>query len=330
MTAAYSYDALGRRISKTVSGTTTGFASSGGNFIQEKNAGGTPTANLLTGGTDQTFSRTDSGGTRTFLTDALGSTVALADANGVVQTNYTYEPFGKTSVSGAASSNAQQFTGRENDGDGLYFYRARYYHPTFGRFVSEDPIGFAGGDWNLYAYVGDSPTNATDPSGRIVIAPIVGACALGAAASVLTDLALNFLGGRKNDLGDLLGSAAVGCVAGVVGLGVGKWLAKGFGALSRAAEFGIKPYAALKAALRGTGLEAHHIIEKRFAALLGVDETQMLSVAVTRAEHDAFTAAWRSEIGYGAGTHNATAEQVLAAARKIYKDYPDILAALGL
>jgi RHS repeat-associated protein len=62
-------------------------------------------------------------------------------------------------------------TGRENDGTGLYFYRARYYSPTFQRFIAQDPIGFAGGDPNLYGYTFNSPTNLRDPSGKIV--PII-------------------------------------------------------------------------------------------------------------------------------------------------------------
>jgi RHS repeat-associated protein len=57
-----------------------------------------------------------------------------------------------------------QFMARENDGTGLYFYRTRYYSPTFGRFASEDPSGFAGG-LNLLAFVRDNPTNFTDPLG---------------------------------------------------------------------------------------------------------------------------------------------------------------------
>lgn len=57
-----------------------------------------------------------------------------------------------------------QFTGRENDGTGLHYYRARYYDPTFGRFVSEDPLGFRAGP-NFYAYVGNDPINRIDPFG---------------------------------------------------------------------------------------------------------------------------------------------------------------------
>lgn len=56
------------------------------------------------------------------------------------------------------------YTGRENDGTGVYFYRGRYYNPTFQRFISEDPIGIAGGI-DLYAYVGDNPITFVDPFG---------------------------------------------------------------------------------------------------------------------------------------------------------------------
>ena len=58
------------------------------------------------------------------------------------------------------------FTGREWDQEiGLYFYRARYYDPEVGRFVGKDPIGFAGGDVNLYRYANANPVNLTDPMG---------------------------------------------------------------------------------------------------------------------------------------------------------------------
>jgi RHS repeat-associated protein len=59
------------------------------------------------------------------------------------------------------------YTGREWDGEtGQYYYRARYYDPRVGQFISQDPIGFTAGDANLYRYVFNSPTNFTDPSGE--------------------------------------------------------------------------------------------------------------------------------------------------------------------
>jgi RHS repeat-associated protein len=167
--ASFAYDGLGRRLSKTAGGTTTKFLYDGPNGVQEQNSSNTATANMLTGlGIDQTFSRQVVGGaTSSLLTDALGSTIGLGDANGAIQTSYTYEPFGGVTSSGATNTNSYQFTGRENDGStGLYFYRARYYNPTFGRFISEDPLAFPGGpDPNLYSYVGNDPVSLSDPFG---------------------------------------------------------------------------------------------------------------------------------------------------------------------
>jgi RHS repeat-associated protein len=166
--ASFAYDGVGRRVRKTVGGSTTKYLYDGANVVQEQDSGNAPTANLLTGlGTDQVFSRTDSAGERSFLVDALGSIIALADPSGAITTSYTYEPFGAAASSGASSTNSILFTGRENDGGaGLYFHRARYYSPTFGRFIAEDPLGFPGGpDVNLYAYVVNNPVGLIDPFG---------------------------------------------------------------------------------------------------------------------------------------------------------------------
>ena len=98
------------------------------------------------------------------MADALGSTIALTDANGTTQTQYSYDPFGSTSTSGAASTNSYQFTGREFDVAGLYYYRARYYSPVTGRFISEDPLGLAAGI-NEYSYADGDPNLFRDPRG---------------------------------------------------------------------------------------------------------------------------------------------------------------------
>ena len=166
--ASFAYDGLGRRSMRTVGGVTTKYLHAGLDVVQELNGSGQVTANLLTGlGIDEVFRRTEAAGSTTdFLTDRLGSTLALIDTAGAVQTSYTYEPFGKTTVSGTATTNGFKFTGRENNGaTTLYFYRSRHLSPTFQRFVSEDPIGFGSGDLNLYSYVGNAPTNLIDPLG---------------------------------------------------------------------------------------------------------------------------------------------------------------------
>jgi len=163
--ALFTYDSFGRRTGKTILGTTINFVYDGLNPVQEK-SGSTVTANLLTGlGIDEFFQRTDGVGARALLTDALGSTIALGDGTGSLVTQYTYEPFGVTSETGATSTNSYKYTGREDDGSGLLYYRARYYHPRLQRFISEDPIGFGGGSANVYAYVSANPLTYTDPLG---------------------------------------------------------------------------------------------------------------------------------------------------------------------
>jgi RHS repeat-associated protein len=162
--ATFQYDAAGRRSSKNVNSTATNYLYDGDNIVQEL-SGTTPTVNLLNGGLDEFFSRSDAAGAWSPITDGLGSTLALGDSSGTIQSEYTYGAFGGTARNGATNTNASQYTGRENDQTGLYYYRNRYYLPRQQRFISEDPIGFGGGDVNLYAYVGNSAINFGDPLG---------------------------------------------------------------------------------------------------------------------------------------------------------------------
>lgn len=168
------YDGLGRRITRAVGNSTTKEVHDGWNLVQERASNNSVRANYLSGlALDQPFIRTPSSGSASYyLSDALGSIVGLASPTGTVPTTYTYEPYGKTTVSGTASASFLGFTGRENDATStlsLYNYRARSYSPTLQRFMTEDPIGFAGGDVNMYAYAGQAPTHRRDPSGTCVI-----------------------------------------------------------------------------------------------------------------------------------------------------------------
>jgi RHS repeat-associated protein len=171
---SFQYDSFGRR---TLNAAGKNLFYDGFDVAQEL-SGTTVTANRVVGGTDEFFGRTDSTGTYTPITDAMGSVLALANSSGTILTQYSYDPFGGTSTAGATNSNSSQYTGRENDNNGLYYYRARYYSPSLHRFVSQDPRGLAGGGANLYAYAGNSPTNLRDPSGQ-------SPCVVGAAAGVI-------------------------------------------------------------------------------------------------------------------------------------------------
>jgi RHS repeat-associated protein len=269
-TASFQYDPLGRRTSKTINSTQTGFLYDGLNPVQEL-SGSTPTANLLTGlGIDEFLARTDSTTTRTYLSEALGSTVALTDNSGTVQASYTYEPFGATSATGTPGGNSFDYTGRENDGTGLKYYRARYYSPLRQRFVSEDPLGANGGDANLYAYVANVPTNASDPEGLL-------ADGLLDAAFIGYDLGRLVTGGRKDLEENLvaLGLDTVGLVVPfVTGLGpayrIGRSAKKGVEVVQRAMS---------KAELAAT--EATHLIRG------GREGTHFVSDAVNSGAHRA-------------------------------------------
>jgi len=164
--ASFVYDGTGRREKKTISGSLTEFLYDGVNPVQES-SGASILANILPGlGIDEFLTRTDvvAGVTSNFLTDALGSPLAVTDNSGVVQTDYTYEAFGRTTATGASNSSSYQFTGRENDGTGLYYYRARFYHPVMQRFLSEDPlfspnlVGTDPSNKELLTYIGNHST----------------------------------------------------------------------------------------------------------------------------------------------------------------------------
>ncbi|MDZ4210363.1 MAG: RHS repeat-associated core domain-containing protein, partial [Methylotenera sp.] len=96
--------------------------------------------------------------------DNITSTTQVTGHNGGTLQSITYSAFGATLNTTGNSPNRLKYTGREEDGTGCYYYRARYYCQDIGRFISEDPLGFQAGI-NFYAYVDNNPVNANDPSG---------------------------------------------------------------------------------------------------------------------------------------------------------------------
>ncbi len=165
--ATYTYDAIGRRLSKTINGVTTKFVYSGDQVIEEI-ANGATKRYLVGLGLDSVLASRQGSTDEFLLKDALsGSTIAVVDPTSqTVKTGYGYAPFGTTFKSNNNSNNNLLFTGRELDlGQTVYYFRARYYNTGFQRFLSEDPTGFGAGDTNLYRYVSNSPAIANDPTG---------------------------------------------------------------------------------------------------------------------------------------------------------------------
>jgi RHS repeat-associated protein len=171
-TIAYQYDALGRRIARSLNGVTTRYVIDGNNIRLELNSGNQIIAANTESGLDQLLVRDTSAGSYFVHQDGLGSTTAITDNTGAVVERYRYSSFGQLSVLAPDSSLLssapkvpETYTGREWDSDaGIYFYRARFYSPVMGRFLSQDPLGYAAGI-NYYSYVGNDPLLLTDPMG---------------------------------------------------------------------------------------------------------------------------------------------------------------------
>jgi RHS repeat-associated protein len=176
---SYTYDALGRRASKTVQGgTPMQYLYDRFNAAQETQ--GSAINPILTGlAIDERFARNDVTGRTYFLADGLGSTLALTDPTGAIREQYSYDPYGNVTPSDTTTgfTNPYQYTGREADTAGLYYYRARYYSSQLPGFISEDPIGFGGGQLSFYAGFGGDPIMYRDPQGRELGLAVIGGVA---------------------------------------------------------------------------------------------------------------------------------------------------------
>jgi RHS repeat-associated protein len=129
--------------------------------------------------------------------DGLGSITAMTDEAGSVTTRRQYDAWGNLEV--GADQPGYAFTGREWDPEtGLYYYRARYYDPKIGRFISEDPVRFAAGP-NFYAYALANPARWRDPSGMDVTITLYSGVPGHIGISVNGSDPLGFYGSSPND-----------------------------------------------------------------------------------------------------------------------------------
>ena len=166
-TTTFKYDPFGRRIYKSSPSFTGIFAYDGDDLIETANASGTEIASYTQGiNIDEHLSEFRSSAASYYEQDGLGSVTSLSNSAGVLANTYTYDSLGNVTNFTGTLKNPFQYTGREFDQEtGLYYNRARYYNSAIGRFISGDPLGFRGGNPNLYAYVGNNPINWIDPFG---------------------------------------------------------------------------------------------------------------------------------------------------------------------
>jgi RHS repeat-associated protein len=166
------------------------------------------------------------GAVRYYHYDHLGSTVLLTDGEGTATDRFSYSAYGETLSRTGSTDTPFQWLGAygvQTDVTGLHHMRARYFHARLGRFLSEDPILFAGGQ-NWYAYAEGNPVMAVDPEGEI--AQFV----VGALVGVGVQAAIDLATGQRSSFGTYLGAAAGGAVTGGVsslGRGVAVAIASG-------------------------------------------------------------------------------------------------------
>ena len=168
----FKYDPFGRRIYKQSPTATSIFAYDGDNLVETVTASGGVVARYTQGlNIDEPLAELRGATTDYYEADGLGSITSLTDTTGAPAATYTYDSFGNTVASIGTLRNYFRYTGREFDTEtSLYYYRARYYDPQAGRFLSEDPLAFGAGV-NFYRYADNNPVFWRDASGLFPSGP---------------------------------------------------------------------------------------------------------------------------------------------------------------
>src|ERR1700688_5028520 len=170
-TTTFKYDPFGRRIQKSGPLGTTNYLYDGDDLLSELDVSGNFLTRYAQGeGIDEPLAQFRSGSTSYYETDVLGSVTSTTTPAAAIANSYSYDSFGKTVTSTSPTTNSIRYAARELDSEtGIYNDRARYYDPSSGRFISEDPVGFEAGETNFYRYAANDPNDYIDPTGNIIV-----------------------------------------------------------------------------------------------------------------------------------------------------------------
>jgi RHS repeat-associated protein len=220
----YQYDSFGNRISSVNGSTTTQYlVDPTGIGSVEADFDGTGTlVSHFANGLGLESSAPASANADFYQFDDSGNTATVTGTGGTVADAYSFLPFGEKVKNSVTVSNPYTYVGQfgvADDGNGLYYMRARYYDPVLGRFFGEDPMDVFGGDLNLYRYAQNGSPNILDPNGQCpwcVVAVIGGG--VGAYSGWLKGASHGDSGWQL--AGDVFGGATAGAAGTLVGLAI--------------------------------------------------------------------------------------------------------------
>ncbi|SPD72324.1 hypothetical protein PITCH_A1290001 [uncultured Desulfobacterium sp.] len=165
---SYFYDGMGNRLKAVRSGVETRYLyDPKGNLLAETDNNDVITKYYIHG-QGLLAMVTASGQIYCYHFNATGSTIAMTDSSQNVVNSYAYTPFGEIASQQETVAQPFKYVGQHGvmaEPNGLLYMRNRYYDSSTGRFISEDPSGFGGGDVNLYVYCNNNPVLLVDPTG---------------------------------------------------------------------------------------------------------------------------------------------------------------------
>lgn len=327
----YTYNGDGLKVTRSLSGATTRYYYDGIRPILELDGGRNLLAQLDRDIFGNLLSRKEASGTRYELhADGLGSISALTSHNGgAVAATMLYDAWGNLRSSPSGAHGTYRFTGAEWDSTtGLYHMGARFYDPTIGRWLSEDPVQdkpFEPLTLNFYAYVQGNPMIFTDPDGKVALPVITGliGAGVGLGAYLATHRGSVTVGGALLAMGaGALAGMGLGALMSALGPGAGALLASEVGGIRLAVQAGVRDYGVTsynvqQGITRGWNhvIEAHHIIPARFADMFNTTRDKMASVILPHDVHRMLDRLINEQLN---PRNQYTKEQVLQALRNIY------------